>query len=264
MNEERWEKYKIWIWPVILFSGPLSLLFLVSWRVRSSGFMKGCIFAAFFIWLATKFLDNVYDSGDELQVVILIDLFSNFLFFNTGPDENKMISRLITWGLFGGVAGAVLGGYAAYKKYRLSKKYFVLPLVVAIFYVGMSSYLFMKGAVRETQARAAEHKKLIEAQMRYTADVSGGYVYRTPEVGRGTPHVARIMPDIPYDSLMNYIRDSPTQNGFTYISFERKKFFDFNRNTRNLPKGGWFNRNDLRKKSIDPGQYYRYVEKYCK
>lgn len=263
MNEEPWNKYKIWIWPVILFSGPLSLLFLVSWRVRSSGFMKGCIFAAFFIWIVAKFVDNTYDSGDGLRVVGLIDVFSNFLFFSTGPEEDKTISRLITWSLFGGVAGAVLGGYVAYKKYRLSKKYFVLPLVLAVFYVGMSSYLFIKGAAREEQAREVEFKKRIEAQMRYTADVNGGYVYRTSEVGRGTTHVARIMPDIPYDSLMNYIKDSPTQNGFTYISFERKKFFNFNRNARNLPRGGWFNRNDLHKKSIDPNQYYRYVQKYC-
>jgi len=137
MNESFWGKHRRWIWPMVLFSGPLSLLLLFIGHARHYTYIKINIFLslliALYVWL-------VAGNRPVESSLTVFDIIGNP--FSSPASEEMTYGAMIMWIIYGAMAGCVLGAYAAMRKYALPKRYFYIPLSVFLAYTATNTVVY--------------------------------------------------------------------------------------------------------------------------
>lgn len=132
MNQPIWEKHRLILIPLIILMGPLSLLFLFAGR----SIKRRYVLISMIIWGICR-LPNF----TNYTAIAVINFLINGLFSNHETTSIYSFSTVFGWIFFGILSGAVYGAYAAYKKYKLAKKYFFVPLALLVCYLALSIYI---------------------------------------------------------------------------------------------------------------------------
>ncbi len=127
------QKHRIWLQLVFLILGPIGLVFLMFEEVKSDKKLNQLIKLSTILWVIAYF--DFFQIGTHIgsAVFLLYTLIADgsaFFIQKSGGLESK----IGYWFIHGVLIGIVYGSYVAYKKYRLSKYYFIFTLLILILY----------------------------------------------------------------------------------------------------------------------------------